>query len=233
MPRHGIEASSTVTNSLRLALSRRRALTQRLFALDLHPTAAAILDQGAKIVASSGGAALSMRTVAKLVDIKLASLQYHFRTFDAFIEALFAREFGRVADLLWAELLKIEASVASPSDALRRAASTFMVEGAEVSPLEDKLYFPLLVFCAYHESAKPKLRAFFDFYNALMAFLVSQVNPNLDEEECMDRAIMITTALEGANIYAVLWAGGTRANEVVHRDMGELAYRYAALPHLR
>jgi len=229
-PDDAVEAHSSVTHSLRLLLSQRRALTQRLFRLDLHPTAAAILDQGAKIIASSGGAALSMRTVAKLVEIKLASLQYHFRTFDDLVEALFSREFGRVADLLWKELLELEASVSSADEALRRAAGTFMVEGAEISPLEDRLYFTLLVFCAYHESAKPKLRAFYDYYNSLIAYLVSRVNPLLDEEECMDRAIMITTALEGANVYAVLWAGGRRANDVVHRDMGQLAYCYATLP---
>jgi AcrR family transcriptional regulator len=219
-----------VTEELLLSLRKQRRDMLKLFATDLHPTASSILDEGAKVIISGGGGALTMRTVAKQARIKLSSLQYHFQTFDQLVSALFSREFGFVADILWRTLHKVDSTASSPADALRSAVESFMPQGLEQKRTEHTIYFHLMAFSSYNADAFVKAREFYKFYNTLIAYLISKVNPRLGMAECLARATMITATLEGSCVYTILKAGGTDAETVVHQEIGTLALHYAALP---
>lgn len=99
-------AESTAID-LKNALDEGWSELVQLLSVDLHPTASEILDNGAKVIVSGGGGALTMRAVAKESKIKLASLQYHFKTFDELISALFLREFGVIAGIIWNALKSV------------------------------------------------------------------------------------------------------------------------------
>ena len=221
---------SEITDQLRASLRRQRRQIRKLFSLGLHPTASSILDQGAKVIISGGGGALTMRAVATRAGIKLASLQYHFKTFDQLVAALFTREFGFIADVLWKTLERLESQSIPPAEGLRTAVEQFM-------PLEDQpdgsrhqIYYHLLAFCSYNSDAFQKAKAFYRFYNTLIGFLVSRMNPSLPAAECLARATMITSTLEGSCIYTILRAGELTAEKAVHREIGPLAVYYALLP---
>jgi AcrR family transcriptional regulator len=216
-----------VTEELRLALSRQRREVMKLYSLDLHPTASSILDEGARVIISGGGGALSMRAVAKAANIKLASLQYHFKTFDELVAALFSREFGRVIAIVWSTLERLEEELPPPAEALRRAAEAFMPAQYSRDNSEHRIYFHLLAFCSYNNEARSKAESFYNFYNTLFAYLVSKVNPRLTIAECRSRAIMITSALEGTGLYTILKVCGSSGERTCHREIGDLVVHYA------
>jgi len=217
------------TKELKRSLNKQRQEVIRLFAMKLHPTATSILDEGIKVIVSGGGGALTMRAVAKKANIKLASLQYHFKTFDHLISTLFTREFGFIADILWNTLEAVDANMEAPAEALRTAAETFMPPEGSANQ-EHRIYFHLLAFCSYDSDAFNKAKSFYKYYNTLMGYLISKVNPSLSAEECLARATLITSTLEGTGLYTILRAGGPTAEHVVHREIGNLAVHYAALP---
>jgi AcrR family transcriptional regulator len=221
---------SDVTEQLRKSLHKQRREMLNLLSTELHPTASSILDEGAKVITSGGGGALTMRAVAKQANIKLASLQYHFKTFDHLISTLFSREFRFVAEILWSTLEKVESRQDSPATALRTAVETFMPDDDHPPRTPHKIYFHLLAFCSYNEEAFVKAKAFYKFYNTLIAYLISRCNPALSAAECIARAIMIVSTLEGSGVYTILKVGGAPGEKTIHREIGALALSYAALP---
>jgi AcrR family transcriptional regulator len=221
---------SGVTEELMLSLRKQRREMLKLFASELHPTASSILDEGAKVIIAGGSGALTMRAVAKQARIKLASLQYHFQTFDQLVSALFSREFGFVADTIWQTLHKVDSTALSPAQALRAAVESFMPQGLVPKHTEHTIYFHLMAFSSYNADAFEKAQAFYKFYNTVIAYLVSKVNPSLGVAECIARGTMITSTLEGSCVYTILKAGGTAAEAVVYQEIGTLALHYAALP---
>lgn len=221
---------SDVTEELRVLLHKQWRELMKLYALDLHPTASGILDKGAAMIVSGGGAALTMRAVAKEADIKLASLQYHFKTFDEFVSTLFCREFGRIARYTWDTFERLESQLSRPADVLRKAAEAYMPEENCPPDGEHGIYFHLMAFCSYNKDAQIKAKSFYRFYNTLFAYLISKVNPNLTAAECTARAILITSVLEGTGIYTILKAGGTLGDKTCHQEIGDLVLHYAALP---
>jgi AcrR family transcriptional regulator len=219
-----------VAEELRTALRVKRQEVVQLFAKDFHPTASSILDVGADVIMSGGGGALTMRAVAKRANLKLASLQYHFQTFDDLVSALFLREFGFVADVVWNVLERLESESITSVEALRKAAESFMPEENSKHNSRHRIYFHLMAFCSYNADAFVKAKAFYSFYNTGVAYLISRVNPSLTVAESLARAILITSTLEGTGVYTILKAGGNAAERTVHREIGALAVHYAALP---
>ena len=219
-----------VRDELRSTLRTQRREIKKLFSVALHPTAASILNHGAEVIVSGGGGAFSMRTVAAKAGVKLASLQYHFKTFDQLVSALFTREWGFIADILWETFEKTEAQSTKPIEALRSAVEAFMPP--ESSPERHRMYYHLLSFCSHDRDAFHKARAFYRYYNTLIACLIADVNPNLHSAECVSRATMITSTLEGTCVYTILRAGGAGAEKIVRREIGNLAVHYAALPSM-
>lgn len=221
---------SDTTEELRSLLCKQWRETLKLYSLELHPTASSILDKGAAMIVSGGGTALTMRAVAKEADIKLASLQYHFKTFDEFVSTLFCREFGRIARHTWETLERLEAQLLRPADVLRRAAESCMPEENCPPDGEHGIYFHLMAFCSYNKDANIKAKSFYRFYNTLFAYLISKVNPSLTAAQCTARAILITSTLEGAGIYTILKAGGALGDKTCHQEIGDLVVHYATLP---
>lgn len=221
------------TEALRLTLRKQQRGLVALYSQELHPTASSILDKGAKVIVSGGGGALTMRAVAKEADIKLASLQYHFKTFDQFVETLFAREFGHVAESVWQTLERLEAKKLLPIEALRRAAESYMPPENTSGQVEHRIYFHLIAFCSYNSAAHAKAESFYRFYNTVFAYLVSRVNPALTVAECRARAILITSTLEGTALYTTLRVCGPQGDRICHRDIGDMVVHYATRPASR
>lgn len=225
-----VAALSNVSRSLWAKVLAYREETVRLFALDLHPTASIILDEGAKLITSGGGGAITMRIVAANAKIKLASLQYHFSTFEELVSTLFLREWGRIADLIWNSFQDLEKAHENPVEVLRKSVERFMVGEYSPKPVSDRLYFHLMAFCSYYEKSSKHVEAFYHFYNTLFAFIISRVNVGLSEKECFNRSILIIAALEGSNIYTILGACGDEGEMAMHSEVGNLAVYYASLP---
>lgn len=219
-----------ITQELKRSLRKQRRELAKTFAVKLHPTASMILDEGAKVIIAGGSGALTMRAVAKQARIKLASLQYHFKTFDQLISALFSREFGSVADLIWSVFQGVEARHRTPVEALRAAVESFMPNDGASPPVGHRIYFHLLAFSSYNRAALSQAKAFYKFYNTLIACLISQVNPSLVLSECMARATIITSTLEGSCIYTIMKVGGAAAERIIHQEIGGLTIHYAGLP---
>jgi AcrR family transcriptional regulator len=195
----------------------------------LHPTASTILDQGASVIVSGGAGVLTMRRVAAHAGIKLASLQYHFKTFDALVSALFHREWRAVADVLWNTVEEIERQEMAAIPALRKAVESFMPPAERADQVPHKIYYHLMAFCSYDSGTFPKAKAFYRFYNTLIAYLVARVNPSLSAAECLTRATLITSTLEGSCVYTILRVGGASGDAAVRNEIARMTIQYATL----
>lgn len=229
---HHSSTMAEVTNNLRGSLRRQRREIKKLFSADIHPTASSILDHGAELIIGGGGGAFSMRTVAAKAGIKLASLQYHFKTFDELVSALFTREWGFVADILWGVFEQSETQTGNPVEAFRTAVEACIPAESTRDRQKHKIYYHLLSFCTHDSDAFHKAKVFYRFYNTLISHLISRVNPNLSPTECASRATMITSTLEGTCVYTILRAGGSAGEGTVRREIGALATHYAALSRM-
>jgi AcrR family transcriptional regulator len=148
-----------------------------------------ILNKAINIIQRDGYAALSMRQLATDCDIKLASLQYHFNTWDALIEAIAAH------------ILKEYASHWNgDGEAFEAVSLTMFVDFilSDIERLESARLWPQLRAWGLVEPRMKVMLA--DTYSHYMKYLTHKFTQLGCEEPKLEALTMMIT-LEGASIF--------------------------------
>lgn len=161
---------------------------------------AEIVRAAQEILAEEGPAALTLRAVANAVGIKLASLQYHFRTHADLVDALADETVAMYASGLEAGAASADAS---PEERLDHALRWFTVE-SPVDRRQAKLELQFWALAQTNDSAKEALRRYQGIYVETLRRLVRAARPNLSAHESRARALSIACLLEGAILFVDL-----------------------------
>ena len=158
-----------------------------------HSKKTEILLRARKLLTEQGLESFSLRRVAEAAGIKLGSLQYHYATKSALMQALVEREL----DWYRTELLHVVAeNNDSPKDTLV-AVIQFLVEEAKKDARFD---FQLWALAAYDSMARDALDQYLFLYREFLAELIADMNPDLSESTCWARAAIISTTLESTSL---------------------------------
>ncbi|MFT5210141.1 MAG: AcrR family transcriptional regulator [Flavobacterium sp.] len=189
----------------------------------LHATANDILDKTCHLFVEEGMINASMRKIAEVSGIKLASLQYHFKNSDALIAVLVGREVFYHGNMLSREF----SSADNNPEAALKAAVKVCMPSTKIGDVESLIYPHIWALATHNESAKRGLGIMLSSYREVFAYLVAMVNPNLSMAHCNDRAMVITSAIEGSMLYLGLDAAPATAPKRLHTAYQDMAMSVA------
>jgi AcrR family transcriptional regulator len=168
-----------------------------------------ILHAAEALLREDGLEGFSMRRLADRVGIKLASLQYHFRSKGQLMEALLARS----AEIYQEDLTRLLRDLGDRPRELFEAVIDWMCEAnAEGGNLD----FQLWALAAHDPVANAALDRYMLAYRELLFALMEAMNPKLDEPTRWRRAALISTMIEGS----LLIVG---AGRLPHEELSGLA----------
>ena len=157
-----------------------------------------IVKTAKSLLASKGEAGFSLRAVAAVVDIKLASLQYYFPTRSALIEAMLAD----TIDLYVRELQRATAQVAhDPVETLRASLRALTGVGAVVDEEEWRLEIHLWALALNDPSANAAMIKYNKTYIGALTELILHAVPDLEKEQAHKRAFAVASLQEGAMLF--------------------------------
>ncbi|WP_329376871.1 TetR/AcrR family transcriptional regulator [Streptomyces sp. NBC_01351] len=156
----------------------------------------ALLDAAQRILSSSGGAELTMRTVADEAGVRLGHLQYYFPTRTDLLAALLDR-------VLTASLERVADLTASPAVDLPAVLDVLLGEHEDL-PLV-RLFTEVWAMAAHDEAAAEAVRGFYGAYAAHVAELVADRSAGrsatLPPAAARARADVFVMLLEGSALF--------------------------------
>ena len=161
---------------------------------------AEIVRAAQSLLADQGPSALTLRSVADAVGIKLASLQYHFRTYADLVEALADETVALYARGLSSD---DEATEDSAQERLDRALRWFTVD-APGDRRHAKLEVQFWALAQTNADAKAALERYHATYLGLLARLIRAALPELSNRQARARALSIASLLEGSILFVDL-----------------------------
>ena len=165
--------------------------------LKAHERNRIILDVAKRILVSEGFSALSLRYVAEESDIRLATLQYYYKTKQQLFRAAFE-------DALAKEREQINRMVVragdSPESILRAR-----ISGHYKANLHDEtagFFYQLWARARLAEFAAELMDEFYERNVAILADMVGEFNAGLSNAEARRRTIFVMATLEGLTMFA-------------------------------
>jgi len=172
----------------------RRLLTrleQTIAATPIEGRRDEILRAAEALLREGGLDGFSMRRVADRVGIKLASLQYHFRSRGLLMEALLERSF----EVYHQDLMRLIRELGDQPKALFEAVIDWI---CEVNTEGGNLTFQLWALAAHDPIANAALDRYMATYRELLFELMAGVNPKQKTQTRWHRAALISTMIEGS-----------------------------------
>lgn len=154
-----------------------------------------ILKASEMLISQQGYSAFGLRSVAKVVGIKLASLQYYFKTKDVLLRAVIDSVLERYIDVTNKKMLN---AGGSPEQRMT-AAIKWMLKDLR-TPFTSS-FFPQIWALASHDNyANEALDSMMVAYRKQVGVWISTINPVLSMEECERRGAILSALIEGTTL---------------------------------
>lgn len=153
---------------------------------------AALLDAAERILTSSGGAELTMRTVADEAGVRLGHLQYYFPTRTELLGALLDR-------ILAASLERVAGLTATGGAGLPAVLDALLEE--QQDPALMRLFTEVWAMAAHDGAAAEAVRGFYGAYAAHVTEFVIDRSPGLEPGAARARAEVFVMLMEGSSLF--------------------------------
>ncbi|MFD9723097.1 TetR/AcrR family transcriptional regulator [Streptomyces sp. NPDC059072] len=152
----------------------------------------ALLDAAERILTSSGGAELTMRTVADEAGVRLGHLQYYFATRTELLAALLDR-------ILAASLERVAGLTTAAGADLPAVLDALLAE--QQDPALMRLFTEVWAMAAHDGAAAEAVRGFYSAYAGHVAEFVVGRSPGLAPEAARARAEVFVMLMEGSSLF--------------------------------
>jgi AcrR family transcriptional regulator len=156
-----------------------------------------ILHAARSLLAAEGYAGLSMRRVAAEVGISLSNVQHYYQSKDDLLEALLLY----TMDLFQTKMDGISAAMTSASriDQFLSTCDMFLEEITD--PVTHAIFFELWALASRNEFASRLMDKMLARERKAIFHLIRGLNPAIDDEEYMQRAILMVAQIEGLMLF--------------------------------
>ncbi|MFJ8015669.1 TetR/AcrR family transcriptional regulator [Streptomyces sp. NPDC096339] len=158
----------------------------------------ALLDAAERILTSSGGAELTMRTVADEAGVRLGHLQYYFPTRTDLLAALLDR-------ILATSLERVAGLTSTAGADLPAVLDALLAE--QQDPAMMRLFTEVWAMAAHDAAAAEAVRGFYAAYAAHVAEFVIGRSPGLAPGAARARADVFVMLMEGSSLFRSGLAG--------------------------
>jgi AcrR family transcriptional regulator len=165
-----------------------------------------ILHAARSLFASDGYAGLSMRRVAAEVGISLSNVQHYYQSKDALLEALLLY----TLDVFQTKMDGISAAMPSASRLERFLTTCDMFLDEITDPVTHALFFELWALASRNAFASRLMDKMMARERKAIFNLIRGLNPQIGDEEYMQRAILMVAQMEGLMLF--------RLNQTERRD---------------
>lgn len=156
-----------------------------------------ILHAARALLAAEGYAGLSMRRVAADVGISLSNVQHYYKSRDALLEALLLY----TMDLFQKKMDGISAAMtsASPIDRFLSTCDMFLEEITD--PVTHAIFFELWALASRNAFASGLMDKMLARERKTIFNMIRGLNPAIDDQEYMQRAVLIVAQIEGLMLF--------------------------------
>ena len=149
-----------------------------------------------EIIANEGYPGFSMRNIARRLNIHLAAVQHYFPTKKELLRATIEKSVET-----YNKDMEDLAHRDGKSPVWRLEAVARVMLSASLDRVHSGFFVALWALAAHDEEAAELLNDLNRRGCARIAVLIQEINPELSESECLDRAIAVTSMLRGATIF--------------------------------
>jgi AcrR family transcriptional regulator len=185
-----------------------------------------ILRTARRLLAADGYAGLSMRRVAGEVGMSLSNVQHYYQSKDMLVEALLLY----TLDVFQAKMDGISESMVSASrvEQLLSTADMFMEEMTD--PETHAIFFEIWALASRNPFASALMDRMMARERKAIYNLVRGLNPDISDDEYMQRAILMVAQIEGLMLFRL--NQGTRREEflAVRESVKKVVLRLATEP---
>ena len=156
-----------------------------------------ILHAARSLLAAEGYAGLSMRKVAAETGMSLSNVQHYYQSKDALLEALLLY----TMDLFQAKMDSISAAMTSASrvDQFLSTCDMFLEEISD--PVTHAIFFELWALASRNEFASRLMDKMLGRERKVIFNLIRGLNPDIGDDEYMQRAILMVAQIEGLMLF--------------------------------
>ncbi len=159
-------------------------------------TAAKILDVARRIIIDHGLASLTMRRIARELDMSPGNLSYYFASKQDLMEDLFSyvltgfmQEFERLRELQ-----------ADSPEAQLRAVTEYVFD--DLAQVETTHFFPEMWVMALRDPwAAEQMERIYGLYRSVLIDILHQLRPDLSNQAIEDLALTISASIEGHTVF--------------------------------
>lgn len=159
-------------------------------------TAAKILDVARRIVIDHGMAALTMRRIARELDMSPGNLSYYYASKQDLIEDLF----GHVLSGFMLEFERLRELQAGSPKAQLQAVTEYVFD--DLASVETTNFFPEMWVMALRDPwAAEQMERIYGLYRSVLMDILQQLRPDLGEQAIADLALTISASIEGHTVF--------------------------------
>lgn len=159
-------------------------------------TAANIMDVARDIVIGEGMAKLSMRRIARELNMSPGNLSYYYATKDDLLDDLCST----VLAPYLAEFERLRKLQADSPEAQLRAVLGFVYD--DLSNRETTHFFPELWTLALHDKrAAAQMELIYSTYRSVIIDIITAMRPDLDTQTIEDLALTLSATIEGHTVF--------------------------------
>lgn len=158
-------------------------------------TVANILDACLVVIEEEGWPNLTQEKVAKRAGIKAGTLRYYYSTKEELTSATVKYMAQQVKSLLYE---KLDQSLINPLDKFLNLIDAMLRVNEQ---LNEVLVWELWAFTAHDRMANDLLEQYYSWILGEIAFLLKEINPELDMDICFCRAAAIMSLSDGSHIF--------------------------------
>ncbi|MES3025360.1 MAG: TetR/AcrR family transcriptional regulator [Pseudomonadota bacterium] len=156
-----------------------------------------ILHAARSILAADGYAGLSMRRVAAEVGMTLSNVQHYYGSKDALLEAVLLY----TMDVFQANIDSISAAMNSASRMDRFLSTTDMFLDEITDPVTHATFFEIWALASRNAFASALMGKMLARERKTIFHLIRGLNPDISDEETMQRAILMVAQVEGLMLF--------------------------------
>jgi AcrR family transcriptional regulator len=156
-----------------------------------------ILEAARSLLAAEGYAGLSMRRVAQAAGMSLSNVQHYYGSKDLLLEALLLT----TMDAFQARMDDIAAAMSERSQLERFLSTVDMFLDELTDPVTHALFFELWALASRNPFASSLMDKMLGRERKTVYKLIRGLNPNLSDEETMQRAILVVAQVEGLMLF--------------------------------
>jgi AcrR family transcriptional regulator len=156
-----------------------------------------ILHAGRTLLAADGYAGLSMRKVASEVGMSLSNVQHYYQSKDALLEALLLY----TMELFQQKMDTISAAMTGASRLDRFLSTCDMFLEEITDPVTHAIFFELWALASRNDFASGLMDTMLARERKALFKLIRGLNPDIDDEQTMQRAILMVAQIEGLMLF--------------------------------